>query len=82
MVCQVPRKDVELVSRRSAGWVHALNTLYRVIGEPTGTSLKFTTMMVTAVKKFFEDRGVDSNELRICPMPLEGEGTIEHRVDR
>ena len=39
-------------------------------------------MMVSAVKQFFEDRGVNPDELRICPMPLEGEGTIEHRVDR
>ena len=37
-------------------------------------------MMGAAVKRFFEERGVD--DLRITLMPLEGEGTIETRVDR
>jgi hypothetical protein len=30
-------------------------TKVRVIGEPTGTSVKFANMMGSAVKKFFED---------------------------
>jgi len=52
----------------------------RVIGEPTGTSAKFANMMGQAVKTFFEDKVVD--DLRITLMPLEGEGTIESRVDK
>lgn len=51
-----------------------------VIGEPTGTSSKFANMMGQAVKKFFDDKGVD--DIRLTLIPLEGEGTIEHRVDR
>ena len=37
-------------------------------------------MMGQAVKQFFEERGV--KEFRLTLMPLEGEGTIEHRVDK
>jgi hypothetical protein len=51
-----------------------------VIGEPTGTSVKFANMMGAAVKKFFDDKGGD--DLRVTLMPLEGEGTIDHRVDK
>jgi hypothetical protein len=51
-----------------------------VIGEPTGTSSKFANMMGQAVKKFFDDKGID--DIRLTLIPLEGEGTIEHRVDR
>jgi hypothetical protein len=50
-----------------------------VIGEPTGTSTKFANMMGAAVQAFFKDKGVD--DIRLTLMPLEGEGTIEHRVD-
>jgi hypothetical protein len=39
-------------------------------------------MMGQAVRKFFRERGVDDADLRLTLMPLEGEGTIEHRVDR
>ena len=51
-----------------------------VIGEPTGTSVKFANMMGASVKRFFDERGV--NDIRLTLMPLEGEGTIESRVDR
>ena len=54
--------------------------IHSVIGEPTGTSVKFASMMGAAVKRFFSERGVE--DLRITLMPLEGEGTIESRVDR
>jgi len=55
---------------------------HSVIGEPTGTSQKFANMMGQAVRKFFQERGVEDADLRLTLMPLEGEGTIEHRVDR
>ncbi|WVQ95861.1 hypothetical protein IAU59_002960 [Kwoniella sp. CBS 9459] len=61
------------------GWFPA-KMLNSVIGEPTGTSVKFANMMGQAVKQFFQDKGVD--DLRLTLMPLEGEGTIESRVDR
>ena len=74
----VSGKDVELVSvaEGSEIWTHGR----RVIGEPTGTSTKFAKMMGQAVTSFFEERGV--TDLRLTIMPLEGEGTIEHRVDK
>nr|XP_031858309.1 uncharacterized protein CI109_006280 [Kwoniella shandongensis]KAA5525381.1 hypothetical protein CI109_006280 [Kwoniella shandongensis] len=61
------------------GWFPA-KMLNSVIGEPTGTSLKFANMMGQAVKQFFDDKGVE--DIRLTLMPLEGEGTIDSRVDR
>lgn len=61
------------------GWFPA-KIVNSVIGEPTGTSSKFANMMGQAVKKFFDDKGID--DIRLTLIPLEGEGTIEHRVDR
>ena len=63
------------------GWFPA-KMLNSVIGEPTGTSVKFASMMAAAVKAFMRDKGVGEDELRVTSMPLEGEGTIEHRVDK
>ncbi|WWC95600.1 hypothetical protein V866_002465 [Kwoniella sp. B9012] len=56
------------------GWFPA-KMLNSVIGEPTGTSVKFANMMGQAVQQFFEEKGVD--DIRLTLMPLEGEGTIE-----
>lgn len=90
------------------GWFPA-KMLNSVIGEPTGTSVKFSSMMAEAVRAFFDevdgvgqegqgggeegDGGEDGKakgkgegrrgrDLRVTEIPLEGEGTIEHRVDR
>ncbi|KAG6908575.1 hypothetical protein DXG01_004133 [Tephrocybe rancida] len=51
-----------------------------VIGEPTGTSSKFVSMMVQALEEFQEAHGVTFD--KITKVPLEGEGTIEGRVAR
>ncbi|WRT69904.1 uncharacterized protein IL334_006895 [Kwoniella shivajii] len=59
------------------GWFPA-KMLNSVIGEPTGTSMKFASMMGQAVKQFFDEKGVD--DLRLTLMPLEGEGTIDSRA--
>ncbi|WVQ74730.1 hypothetical protein IAR50_004334 [Cryptococcus sp. DSM 104548] len=61
------------------GWFPA-KMLNSVIGEPTGTSVKFANMMGQAVKQFFDEKGVE--DLRLTLMPLEGEGTIDSRVDK
>lgn len=37
-------------------------------------------MMGQAVRRFFDDKGID--DIRLTLMPLEGEGTIDSRVDR
>ncbi|ORY34567.1 hypothetical protein BCR39DRAFT_513405 [Naematelia encephala] len=63
------------------GWFPA-KMLNSVIGEPTGTSQKFASMMGQAVRKFFADKGMNEADLRLTLMPLEGEGTIDGRVDR
>lgn len=51
-----------------------------LLGEPTGTSPKFASMMETAVLQFMEERGVTLEKL--TSIPLEGEGTIDHRVEK
>lgn len=38
-------------------------------------------MMGAAVKQFFTEQGIE-DEIRLTLMPLEGEGTIDSRVDR
>ncbi|KIJ30480.1 hypothetical protein M422DRAFT_36545, partial [Sphaerobolus stellatus SS14] len=50
-----------------------------VLGEPTGTSTKFATMMANAVQEYFEQRGIELE--KVTKIILEGEGTIEHRVN-
>jgi hypothetical protein len=51
-----------------------------LLGEPTGTSPKFAAMMETAVLEFMEKRGVALE--KVTNMPLEGDGTIERRVEK
>lgn len=49
-----------------------------VLGQPTGTSVKFCTMAASAVKKYAESRGYECEVEKIA---LEGEGRIAERVD-
>ncbi|KAJ7169710.1 hypothetical protein C8R46DRAFT_207697 [Mycena filopes] len=51
-----------------------------VLGEPTGTSTKFVNMMVSALEEFQAAYNV-TLETVTC-IPLEGEGTIERRVEK
>lgn len=51
-----------------------------VLGEPTGTSTKFASMMAQALEEFQERHGVKFE--KVTQMPLEGEGTISKRVDK
>ncbi|KAF7339796.1 hypothetical protein MVEN_01896100 [Mycena venus] len=51
-----------------------------VLGEPTGTSTKFSNMMVTALEEFQSTYNVSLE--KITRIPLEGEGTIDRRVDK
>lgn len=51
-----------------------------LLGEPTGTSPKFAAMMETAVLVFMEKQGVTLE--KVTSMPLEGDGTIERRVEK
>ncbi|KAI0061334.1 hypothetical protein BV25DRAFT_1886938 [Artomyces pyxidatus] len=51
-----------------------------VLGEPTGTSSKFVNMMCQALDVFQEQHGVRFD--KITQIPLEGEGTINSRVNK
>ncbi|KAL0580872.1 hypothetical protein V5O48_001164 [Marasmius crinis-equi] len=51
-----------------------------VFGEPTGTSAKFVNMMVQALEEFQEVHGVKLE--KVTKIPLEGEGTIDRRVEK
>ncbi|KAL1967881.1 hypothetical protein VTN77DRAFT_2298 [Rasamsonia byssochlamydoides] len=49
-----------------------------VLGQPTGTSLKFSTMAAKAIHQWAENHGYQCNVEKIS---LEGEGRIAERVD-
>ncbi|KAK7064370.1 hypothetical protein R3P38DRAFT_2824090 [Favolaschia claudopus] len=51
-----------------------------VLGEPTGTSSKFVNMLVAALEDFQSTYNVKLE--KITRIPLEGEGTIERRVEK
>ncbi|KIM74736.1 hypothetical protein PILCRDRAFT_827946, partial [Piloderma croceum F 1598] len=51
-----------------------------VLGDPTGTSGKFVDMMLQALDEFQEKHHVKLT--KITKIPLEGEGTINKRVDK
>ncbi|KAI9461906.1 hypothetical protein BJY52DRAFT_164367 [Lactarius psammicola] len=51
-----------------------------VLGEPTGTSSKFVTMMCRALEAFQEQHKVQFE--KVTQIPLEGEGTINKRVEK
>ena len=63
-----------------------------LLGEPTGTSPKFARMMKGAIETFLKAKGIrlegDSEGqggeqgVKITCIPLEGEGTIERRVEK
>lgn len=52
--------------------------LRTVLGQPTGTSLKFSTMAAKAIHRWAESHGYDCDVEKIS---LEGEGRIADRVD-
>ncbi|GAA5962794.1 hypothetical protein JCM3765_001521 [Sporobolomyces pararoseus] len=54
--------------------------LKSVLGEPTGTSVKFATMMHDAVQTYLESSGVSS--FNIQAIALEGQGQVEDRVNK
>ena len=48
--------------------------------QPTGTSTKFVNMTERALKHFEDEHGVKLE--KITKIPLEGDGTIDKRVER
>ncbi|KAJ7900164.1 hypothetical protein B0H14DRAFT_3080532 [Mycena olivaceomarginata] len=61
------------------GWFPG-GIIQSVLGEPTGTSSKFVNMMVTALEDFQSTYNVKLE--KITRIPLEGEGTIDRRVEK
>jgi hypothetical protein len=49
-----------------------------VLGQPTGTSIRFSNMAADAIRKYTESRGYSCNIEKVA---LEGEGRITERVD-
>ncbi|GAA6005628.1 hypothetical protein JCM11491_003706 [Sporobolomyces phaffii] len=54
--------------------------LKSLLGEPTGTSVKFATMMYDSVQTYLESSGVSS--FNIQAIALEGQGQVEDRVNK
>jgi hypothetical protein len=52
--------------------------------KPTGTSAKFASMMTTAVQAFVGEHGhpAHKEEIEVTSISLEGEGTIDTRVNK
>ena len=51
-----------------------------IIVKPTGTSLKFANMTERALHEFENEHSVKLE--KVTKIPLEGDGTIERRVER
>ncbi|GAA5951517.1 hypothetical protein JCM10213_002750 [Rhodosporidiobolus nylandii] len=62
------------------GWYSSSNMIKSVLGEQTGTSLKFSSMMHDAVQQYLEQQNVSS--FNIQAIALEGQGTVEERVNK
>ncbi|KAF8583529.1 hypothetical protein K439DRAFT_1634370 [Ramaria rubella] len=60
------------------GWFPG-SIIRQVIGEPTGTSQKFANMLASAVENYFIKH--DGTLEKLTKIVLEGEGTIERRVN-
>ncbi|EPB85541.1 hypothetical protein HMPREF1544_07630 [Mucor circinelloides 1006PhL] len=64
------------------GWF-PMKLVRSMIGEPTGTSIKFCEQMVSGVKLYFEsEHQVTLPDDAITMVPLEGEGKVEDRVNQ
>ncbi|GAA5911159.1 hypothetical protein JCM6882_006593 [Rhodosporidiobolus microsporus] len=62
------------------GWYIGNNMIKSWIGEQTGTSVKFATMMHDAVQNYLESHDISS--FNIQAIALEGQGTVEERVNK
>ncbi|KAF6742553.1 hypothetical protein DFP72DRAFT_810885 [Ephemerocybe angulata] len=83
-VSEVLEKDVLRGCKRVVvigvhGWFPGA-MMRTMLGEPTGTSSKFANMMEAALEEFEQEHGV--NLEKVTKIPLEGEGTIERRVEK
>ena len=63
------------------GWF-TQGLLKTVMGEPTGTSIKFASMMADAVRKHMKAADMELNPEAVTVIPLQGDGKVADRVDR
>ncbi|GAA6014204.1 hypothetical protein JCM10207_006131 [Rhodosporidiobolus poonsookiae] len=63
-----------------SGWYTSSPMVRSVLGEQTGTSVKFATMMHDAVHSYLESH--DTGSFNIQAIALEGQGTVQDRVDK
>ncbi|KAI0448134.1 hypothetical protein F4803DRAFT_496800 [Xylaria telfairii] len=75
-------KDIPMVKKAIAIGVHGLfpaSYLRPMIGQPTGTSIRFMNHCAEAIRRWTESHG--SSDCQIEKVALEGEGKIADRVD-
>ncbi|OUM59642.1 hypothetical protein PIROE2DRAFT_46874, partial [Piromyces sp. E2] len=62
------------------GWFPK-RSIQKMVGDPTGTSVKFCQEMAYSVITFFNDLGINITNDNVIQIPLSGEGIVENRVD-
>ncbi|USW49392.1 hypothetical protein Slin15195_G027110 [Septoria linicola] len=55
--------------------------LQRVLGQPTGTSIRFANYAAASIKKWCVDHQPDIKDVEVEKVALEGEGLVSDRVD-
>ncbi|PWN49915.1 hypothetical protein IE53DRAFT_387835 [Violaceomyces palustris] len=63
------------------GWF-SQSIFKNMLGEPTGTSIKFATMQAESVRRHFKESGMELNPEAITIIPLQGDGKVADRVDK
>lgn len=58
-----------------------LRIIRSVLGEPTGTSVKFATLASEAIHRFSDKHYGCPREIEVVKIALEGEGTVAARID-
>ncbi|GAA6034398.1 hypothetical protein JCM8097_002706 [Rhodosporidiobolus ruineniae] len=81
-VGESPRRDriKRVVCIGVHGWFTSNNMIKSVMGEQTGTSVKFATMMHDAVQSYLEHH--ETSSFNIQAIALEGQGEVQDRVDK
>ncbi|UNI16379.1 hypothetical protein JDV02_002815 [Purpureocillium takamizusanense] len=77
-------KDPPKIRKAIAIGVHGLfpaTYLRPMIGQPTGTSLRFASLCADAIRRWADAHGCGGEDCEIEKVALEGEGRISDRVD-
>ena len=80
-----PRRTTPpLIQKAVAIGIHGffpLRILRSVLGEPTGTSVKFATLASEAIHRFSSKQYGSPSEIEVVKIALEGEGTVSTRIE-